>query len=166
MRIRGTSTKELSDAGEDTEGLVTNKSKLRTKVKAITGIDILADSGNFKSTYQILTEIANVWKDISDTDRAALLEVLAGKTRGSVVAALLQQPDVLKDAYEDAMNAEGSALKENEKYLDSIQGRIDLFNNSTQTMWSNTLNDDAIKFFVNLGTFLIKIVDNLGLIKT
>ena len=90
MRIRGTSTKELSDAGEDTEGLVTNKSKLRTKVKAITGIDILADSGNFKSTYQILTEIANVWKDISDTDRAALLEVLAGKTRGSVVAALLQ----------------------------------------------------------------------------
>lgn len=85
MRVRGTSTKELSEAGEDTEGLVTNKSKLRTKVKAITGIDILADSGNFKSTYQILTEIANVWKDISDTDQAALLEVLAGECLASYI---------------------------------------------------------------------------------
>ena len=53
-----------------------------------------------------------------------------------------------------------------EKYLDSIQGRIDLFTNSVQTMWQNTLDDDVIKFFVNIGTQLIKLIDNLGLIKT
>lgn len=88
------------------------------------------------------------------------------KTRGSVVAALLQQPDVLKNAYEDAMNAEGSALKENEKYLESIQGRIDLFNNAVQTMWSNAINDDFIKFIINAGTQLVKFIDNVGVLKT
>ena len=96
---------------------------------------------------------------------SALLELLAGKTRGSVVAALLQQPEVLKDAYQDAMDAEGSALKENEKYLDSIQGRIDLFNNAVQTMWSNALDDDFIKFIINVGTNLVKITDKIGLVR-
>lgn len=81
------------------------------------------------------------------------------------MAALLQQPDILKNAYEDAQNAEGSAWRENEKYLDSIQGRMDLFTNSVQTMWSNTINDDAVKWIVDLGTAFIKFVDNLGLIK-
>lgn len=95
---------------------------------------------------------------------SAILELLAGKTRGSVVAALLQQPEVLKKAYEDAMNAEGSAWRENEKYLDSIQGKIDLFNNAVQTLWSNTLDDSWIKGFVDLGTEIVKVIDKLGLI--
>jgi hypothetical protein len=55
----------------------------------------------------------------------------------------------LKGAYDDALNAEGSALKENEAYLDSIQGRIDLFNNSLQTMWMNFISSDVVKFVVN-----------------
>jgi hypothetical protein len=62
------------------------------------------------------------------------------------------------------MEAEGSALAENEKYLDSIQGRIDLFNNSVQTMWNNALDSSVIKGFVDFGTTLVKIVDTLGLI--
>ncbi len=97
-------------------------------------------------------------------DQAALLELLAGKRNASVLAAILQSPEELKAAYEDAQNAEGSALKENEKYMDSIQGRIDQFNNALQTMWKNTLDDDVVKMIVNLGTELIKLIDTLGLI--
>ena len=59
-----------------------------------------------------------------------------------------------------------SALAENEKYLDSIQGRIDLFTNSVQTMWNTELDNGIIKFFVNLGTNLVKTIDKLGMINT
>ena len=52
------------------------------------------------------------------------------------------------------------------KYLDSIQGRIDLFTNSVQTMWNTELDSGVIKLFVDFGTNLVKIVDNLGLINT
>lgn len=173
MRIRGTSVKELEEAGEDTDGVVENTSKLYSKIKSLTavggkeGISILGDDGKYLNTYEILSQIAERWEEITAMGNdAALLELIAGKTRGSVVAALLQQPEVLKDAYQDALNAEGSALAENEKYLDSIQGRIDLFNNSVQTMWSNTLDSDLVKIIVDLGTGLIKIVDNLGLVRT
>ena len=95
-----------------------------------------------------------------------MLELLAGKRSGSVMSAILENPETLKDAFESANNAAGSALRENEKYLDSIQGRIDLFNNAIQTMWSTELNSDVVKMFVNLGTSLVKVVDKLGLINT
>lgn len=166
LRLRGTSTKELEEAGEDTTGVVESKSKLRTKIQGYTGIDILTDTGAYKSTYEILLEISKVWDDLTDQDRAGLLELIAGKTRSNTAAAILSNTKDLEAAYKSAMEAEGSALAENEKYLDSIQGRIDLFNNSIQTMWSNTLNSDVVKFFVNLGTSLVKIVDKFGLINT
>lgn len=114
MRIRGTSTKELEAAGEETDGLVESTSKLYSKVKALTavggkeGISILGDNGQYLSTYEILTRIAERWDEITQAGNdSALLELLAGKTRGSVVAALLQQPDILQNAYQDAMDAEG-----------------------------------------------------------
>jgi hypothetical protein len=163
---RLTDAKVLEDEGLDSDGAVTSKSKLQSKVKALSGVDILTATGEYKSTYEILSQISDVWKDISDIDQAALLELISGKRNSSVIAAILQSPEELKAAYDDAQNAEGSALKENEKYMDSIQGRIDQFNNATQTMWSNTLDDDVVKLIVNAGTALVKVVDKLGLVKT
>ena len=159
LRLRGTEVSVLEEEGLDSDGAVTSKSKLQSKVKALSGVDILTESGEYKSTYQILSQIADVWKDISDIDQAALLELIAGKRNSSVVAALLQNPEELKAAYEDAANAEGSALKENEKYLDSIQGKIDQFNNAVQSMWSNALDSEVVKGFIEIATALVKAVD-------
>ena len=92
---------------------------------------------------------------MSDINQAALLEIIAGKTRSNTAAAILSNTTDLEEAYVQALEAEGSALEENEKYLDSIQGRIDLFTNSVQTMWNNTLDDAWVKGIVNIGTELI-----------
>lgn len=166
LRLRGTSTKELEEAGEDTSGAITSKSKLRSKIQGYSGVDILTDTGAYKSTYEILLEISKVWDDMTDMNRAGLLEILAGKTRSNTAAAILSNTKDLEEAYASALDAEGSALRENEVYLNSIQGRIDRLTNAVQTMWNTELESGVVKFFVDLGTGLIKIVDNLGLINT
>lgn len=145
--------------------MVTNTAKLQEKIMALTnidgsgGVDILTRSGDFKSTYDILLEISKVWKDMGDVEQAALLELVAGKTRGSVVAALFQNGDVLEKAYKSATDASGSAMRELNNHLDSIQGRVDLFNNSLQTMWMNFIDDDVVKRIVDLGTALMRAID-------
>lgn len=164
MRLRGTSTEEMEEEGLETDGAITSKSKLQSKIKGLSGVDILTDTGAYKSTYQILSEIADVWESMNDMDQAALLELLAGKRAGSVMSAILENPETLKDAFESASESTGSALEENEKYLDSIQGKMDLFTNALQTMWNDELNSDIIKFFVSLGTVLIKVLDTVGLL--
>lgn len=118
LRLRGTSVKVLEEEGLDTDGAIESTSKLRSQVLATSGVDILTDSGAYKSTYQILLEIAEVWDQITDDKaRAGLLELLAGKRNSSVIAALLQNPEQLKDAYKDANKASGSALKETKSTL-------------------------------------------------
>ena len=65
----------------------------------------------------------------------------------------------LEGAYESAMSAEGSAYRENEAYLDSIQGRVDLFMNALQTFWMNLISSDLVKWVVDQGTALIQFLD-------
>ena len=72
----------------------------------------------------------------------------------------------LTSAYAPAMNAEGSALRENATFMDSIQGRIDQFNNAVQTMWMNFISSDVVKFIVNVGTELTNLIDKVGLLNT
>lgn len=103
---------------------------------------------------------------MSDVDQAALLELIAGKNRANTAMAILSNTKDLEDAYVQSLEAEGSAYAENEKYLDSIQGKIDQFTNAVQTMWSNTLDDSVVKGFVSFGTKLVKIIDKIGLIPT
>ena len=79
--MRGTDTKVLDEEGLDSEGAVTSKSKLQSKVKALSGVDILTATGEYKSTYEILSQIADVWSDINDMDQAALLELISGGRR-------------------------------------------------------------------------------------
>lgn len=164
LRIRGTSVKVLEEMGEETDGVIESVSKLQAKIKGLTGVNILNDAGGYKDTYTIIKEIAEVWPELDDMNKAATLELLAGKNRSNAMAAMLTNIEDLTAAYEDAMEAEGSAIAENEKYLDSIQGRIDQFTNAVQTMWNNAIGSNVVKMVVSLGTELIKLVDTLGLI--
>lgn len=42
-------------------------------------VDIMQDQDTFKSTVQILREMAQVWDDLTDKERAASIELIAGK---------------------------------------------------------------------------------------
>lgn len=81
-RLRGSET-ELKEMGEDTDGLVTSTSKLQALVKGITGFDIMKDKDTYKDIYDIVLGIGEKWKDLSDIDRASLLEALAGKQQSN-----------------------------------------------------------------------------------
>lgn len=69
MRIRSAES-DLQEAGLDTEGMVTSTAKLRKEVLALSGVDILKDKDTFKSTYQILDELADKWSDLTDIQQA------------------------------------------------------------------------------------------------
>lgn len=167
LRLRGSKT-ELEEMGEDVSDMATTTSQLQAKLLALTGgqVDIMLDANTFKNSTQILREMAEAWEDMNDIQRASALELMGGKRQANVLSALIQNFDTVEDVIETSANSAGSALKENERYLDSIQGKIDQFNNSMQAMWSNTLDSDVVKGFVAFGTELIKIIDKIGLLNS
>jgi len=90
-----------------------------------------------------------------------LLELIAGKNRAQGAAALISNFETAEKALNDAYNSEGSAMKENDKYLDSIQGKMNQFKTSVQELANTTINTDDIKMIVDLGTELLSIVNSL-----
>lgn len=167
LRIRGAKV-ELEDAGEDVDGMASSVSELQKKLLALTGgkVNIMLDENTFKNTTEILREMSAVWDDMTDVNRASALELLGGKRQANVLAAVIKNFDLVEDAIKTSSDAAGSAERENEKYLNSIKGKVDQFNNAAQTMWMNFISSDAIKFVVDLGTNLVKIADDLGLVGT
>lgn len=167
MRLRGTTASKLEEAGEDTDGVITDASKLYDTVKNLTkltgtdGISIIdTNTGEYKSTYQIMLEISKVWDQLSDMNQAALLETMAGKMRGASVAAILQDPELLESAYYDAMNStEGAGEKAIENSMDSIEKRITQLKNAWMNVWQTTISSDGLKVILQI---IEKLISGLG----
>lgn len=157
-RLRGSET-ELKEMGEDTDGLVTSTSKLQALVKGITGFDIMKDKDTYKDIYDIVLGIGEKWQDLSDIDRASLLEALAGKQQSNALAAALSNIDILKKSYEEATNAEGSAREENEEYSKSIQASFDLTKAKLEELSNDLLSSNFLKGAIDAGGKLLDLLD-------
>ena len=170
MRIRGAST-ELEQAGLDTEGLVKSTSELQALVQGMTGFDILEkDQKTFKSTYDIIVGIGEQYKKLDDIQQASLLEALAGKRQGNALASALNNIEDIKKAYDTATNSAGSAQKEQDKWMESIDAKTKQFGATFEKVSQQVVDSNLIKGTVDTGTGLMGavswLIDKLGTIPT
>lgn len=187
LRLVGTeeAKQELSDLGEETDGMITTVSKLRDTIIDATkaassdgkGFDILDSNGNYKSTYEIMQGLADLYDNIVKKDKELgtnnlnlLLETIAGKNRSNIAASILQNGDMLRSVYEDAQNSDGSAEQELNSYLDSIDGKMAQLENRAQEFWFKVIDSETIKNGISLLSTLLKgatdFVDTVGLLPT
>jgi len=174
MFLRAAKT-EAEEAGESTEGMADSVSELREELLALTGnkVDIQIDENTFKSTYQIMKELSEVWGELSDISQANILEMIGGKRNSNVVMSLLENFEVAEEVIASAAGAAGSALAENEKYLDSIRGKTAEFKATFEELSVTLINSEFVKQTVEFGTSLLeilnavaKIVDAIGGLNT
>lgn len=187
LRLVGTEAakQELESIGEETDDVITTTSKLRDTILSATaaatndgkGFDIFDSNGNYKSTYEIMQGLADLYDDIVAKDKELgtnnlnlLLETIAGKNRSNIAASILQNGEMLRSVYQDAQNSSGSAQKELDSYLDSIDGRMTQLENRAQEFWYKVIDSDAIKNGITLLTDLLElgtnIVDTFGILPT
>lgn len=174
MYLRAAKT-EAEEAGESTDGMANSVSELREELLALTNgkVDIQIDENTFKSTYQIMKELADVWGKLTDITQANILEQIGGKRNANVVSSMLENFNVAEDVVKTAANSAGSALKENEKYLDSINGKIAEFKATFEELSMNFIDSDFVKQVIELGTGLLnvlnvlaKVIDKVGGLNT
>lgn len=188
LRLVGTeeAEEELSAMNEEVDAFVkATNSKKQQIIKDYTavasnnyqGFDILDSNGNYKNTYQILLGIAKVYKEIQEQDKklgtnhaTALIEELAGKNRSNIASAILQDPTQLEAVKKSSEEALGSAEKELNSYLDSIDGKMAQLENRAQEFWFKVIDSETIKNGIDLLSTLLKgatdFVDTIGLLPT
>lgn len=169
MRIRGAKT-ELEEAGLETDGMVESTAKLREEIMALSGVDIMEDESTFKSTYDIMDELAQKWQDLTDIQQASITELIAGKRQGNIVSSLMENFDIAREALQTSLDSEGSAMAEHEKWMESLEAKVLQLKAAWEELSQAFMNDSFLKGLVDTGTAVLstltKIIDTFGTLPT
>jgi TP901 family phage tail tape measure protein len=165
---------ELEEIGEEYEDII-SVNKNQTAIYNLTKgqVNILDEQNNkLKSTYDILKEVAGAWDDVAELDKSTLLELMFGKQRANQGAAILSafQSGQIDKALNDAINSDNSAINEQEKWLASLQAKVQQFQASIEGLSEELVSSDFLKIMVDSGSnainVLTDIIDKLGLFPT
>lgn len=162
LRLRGMKG-QLEELGEETDENVENISKMQGQILNMTHgkVNIFDDNGEFRSTYEIMQGIAEVWNDLNSIDQANLLETIAGKNRANDVAALIENWENAAAMQESAMNSAGSAAKENARTVESLQGRINALKATWQAFANTFMESDFLKGLVSAATKFLDVITKI-----
>lgn len=156
------SSTELGELGEEIDEAYNTTAKYREKLLAITGVDILQENGeDFKSTFQILRELAGAWEGLSNMDQASVTYMVAGIRNSNVFNSLMQQWKDAEGVVEAVADVSGAMSDAYEVYTDSIEGRMNVLKASAQELSTDLLSDDVVKGAVSGITLLVNATDKL-----
>lgn len=151
LRLQG-----MDDEGEKNLELMSQMEGLFNRL----GKTVYNTDGTLKNTYDLLGELADVYPTLTAAEKAYVTETIAGKYQAQNAAAILSNWKTAVDATATALDSQGSAMKENSKYLDSIQGRMANFNSAFEQLSQSVMSSDLIKWFIDLGTAIVNIADS------
>lgn len=125
------------------------------------GIEVYNLDGSYREFDVIMTELAGKWDDLTDAERSNISFSLAATRQTNLLSAILSNfSDSMKLA-EEATNAEGSALENQQKYMDSFSGHLQSLETEAKIAWINILNSEDLENGVDLLTGLVKVVGQL-----
>ncbi len=133
------------------------------------GISLFTDDAKteYKSTYQLLKEISEVYDELDDKTQAQLLEALAGKRQGQIIAATINNFEAAEKALDNMANSAGSAEAEMSVIVDSIDYKANKLKETGTGIAQNLFQREDMKAIVDsltsVGEAIDWITDKLGL---
>jgi hypothetical protein len=95
------------------------------------GIDIKDMTGSVRKTDDILGDLAKSWNFLTDSQKQNIAINVAGRQHITRFLALMDNWKIVTDATATSQHAQGSAMRENARYMDSMEAKL----NSLKTSW-------------------------------
>lgn len=155
----------LEELNEPVDDLM-EVSKVQTQILNLTHnqVDIFdKETETFRSTYDIMKDIADVWDSLNSTSQASLTEILFGKNRANVGLALIQayQSGQVEDALNKSLKSEGTAIQEYEKMMEGIQSHTNALKGALQELANTITKSDTINSVLDKGKGLVNLLNEL-----
>ena len=160
-RIRKTDT-ELTDLGE-----TMTTAHYEEMVSALSGYNVaLTDAnGEYRDTYDIMQDIANVWDDMTSSQQAALAEMMAGNRQQVVFYSIIQNFKEVAEKAMEVMSGEDMATAMNDaygEYMDSVTAHIETFKAAVQGLSETSISTGFMSSIVDVGTAFVNIANSLA----
>nr|DAH29149.1 MAG TPA: minor tail protein [Caudoviricetes sp.] len=150
--------------GETEDGELIDGESIANAAKALKEYADIStlQNGELRKTYDVLDELAGKWENLGSVAKSAITEALAGKYRANILSALLNDWDSVSKMMQDYADGVGSALEENEFYLQSWDAKTKKLQSTWTEFIAKTIDTSWIKGLVDALTWLIDGFDNLG----
>ena len=148
-------TEQLSYDLVDITGKVIDLTKVASN--DYKGVSLFTDETqeHYKSIYEYLTQIADIYDELSEKNQQELLEKLFGKNRAQAGAAILTNIDAAKDAMEVISGSMGSADREMEVIMDSVSYKANELKETLVGIAQDTITQDFLKSVLESATRIL-----------
>lgn len=147
--------------GELDDGEIIDEASISDAAKALhsVGISVADANGELRLTSKVLDELAERWGSLTTAEQSYLAQSLAGKRQANILNALMNNWEEAQRQMTLYANGAGSALQENEIYLNSWEAKT----KQLSAAWTKFVNDlvdtDLIKGALDAIIKLVGLLD-------
>ena len=160
----------LSKVGELSEEVDNETLSQASESLKKVGIEVYNLDGSYREFDVIMGELAGKWDDLTDAEKSNISFNIAATRQTNLLSAVLSNFSDSMQLAEEATNANGSALENQQKYMESFSGHLQSLETEAKIAWLNILDSETLKDGVDLLTGLVKVtgqlVDTFGLLGT
>ena len=150
----------IRELGEEL-GMTTAELNKGSKALQKYGIEVVNTDGSLKPFGDVLRELAPQWDTMTEAERNWLAENVAGNRQRSIFISMMDTMTKSQGLYSQALDSSGTMMEVQEKYMDSLEGKMGRLTATTQTFWSNIINSNAVKGGVSALTSFIDVLNDL-----
>lgn len=140
---------QVTDSASDT-------GKKLTEIYNGLNISLYDNEGQMRSSYDILSDLSTKWDSLSKNQQNYIALTSAGSNQLNAFLALMNNFGHATEATETALNSAGSASRENARYMESLQAKIQALKAEFQEFSTKVLSSDFVKALLEVGTNVLK----------
>ena len=153
-----------SSSGQALKSISARLTSNKNAIEAIeqVGISINDQYGNLKSTYDLIKELGEAYRNMRDDDKTAKwLSSLFGVMQVSNGATLLRNFEQLDNVMAKIEGSSGVVTSEFEQRLDTTSAKVEVLKQTLNQFWESTISSDFTKGVVEGVTKLVEVFGNL-----
>ena len=132
---------ELEAQGEDLEITMAKAEKALSSI----GVTIRGETADeLRSLEEIIGDVAAKWDTLSDSQRQAVGEAMAGTQRSSTFNAIMQNYQEILDLQEQGLNANGDLMEANQKRVESLDGQMNVLKDTVNQLYSSFMSSEGL----------------------
>ena len=133
--------------------------KQLTEIYEGLGIALYDTDGQLRSSYDIFSDLSQIWGTLDKNTQNYIASVQAGTNQFQNFAALMQNFGHASEATAVALNSTGSAARENEAFMGSLESRLSALSATFESFSNNVLSSDLVGGILDIANALLKLVN-------
>ena len=130
-------------------------------------IALYDSSGQMRSTYDILADLASQWGSLDKNTQQYIAITSAGTNQLNNFLALMNNFDHAAEATATSIDSAGSAMRENEAYQESLEYQTNNLKATFQDLANNVIDKELISSVLKLGDSFLKLANtDIGVLVT